>query len=65
MNMPSAMRIIGRAHWYYQRHLKARLPARWRQALSHAARSKVMSISNEFEGLLPQGLQSRPSPLNH
>jgi hypothetical protein len=49
MNMPSAMRIIGRAHWYYQRHLKARLPARWRQALSHAARSKVMHMAAHLD----------------
>ncbi|MES2972861.1 MAG: hypothetical protein V4757_04600 [Pseudomonadota bacterium] len=30
-----------------------------------AARRKVMSISHQFEGMLPQGLQSRPSPLDH
>jgi hypothetical protein len=48
------------ALWYLRGDLMAALAAMHGEM---AARQKVASITAQFQGLLPSGLQSRPSPL--
>ena len=48
--------------WYLRSALMTTLCSLYGEEAAHR---KVMSISNQFEGLLPKGLQSRPSPLSH
>ena len=48
------------ALWYLRGDLMAALAAMHGEA---AAREKVASITAQFQGLLPNGLASRPSPL--
>ena len=48
------------ALWYLRGDLMAALAAMHGEA---AAREKIASITAQFQGLLPGGLSSRPSPL--
>lgn len=48
------------ALWYLRGDLMAALAAQHGESL---ARQKLASISEQFQGLLPGGLNSRPSPL--
>ena len=48
------------ALWYLRGDLMAALAAQHSESL---ARQKLASISDQFQGLLPGGLNSRPSPL--
>lgn len=48
------------ALWYLRGDLMAALAAMHGEV---AARAKVASISSQFQGLLPSGLSTRPSPL--
>jgi hypothetical protein len=48
------------ALWYLRGDLMAALAASYGEV---AAREKIQSITNMFKGLLPGGLNSRPSPL--
>lgn len=48
------------ALWYLRGDLMAALASMHGEA---AAREKVSSITAQFQGLLPNGLNSRPSPL--
>jgi len=47
--------------WYLRGDLMSLLAGRYGEAV---ARSKISAINDMFENLLPQGLRSRPSPLN-
>lgn len=49
------------ALWYLRGDLMSVLAGRLGEA---AARTKLTAINEMFENLLPQGLRSRPSPLN-
>jgi hypothetical protein len=49
------------ALWYLRGDLMSVLAGRLGEA---AAREKLTAINEMFENLLPQGLRSRPSPLN-
>ena len=49
------------ALWYLRGDLMSVLASKHGEA---AARAKLSSINDMFENLLPQGLRSRPSPLN-
>jgi hypothetical protein len=49
------------ALWYLRGDLMSVIAGRHGEA---AARAKLSSINEMFENLLPQGLRSRPSPLN-
>jgi hypothetical protein len=49
------------ALWYLRGDLMSVLASRHGEAV---ARAKLSSINDMFENLLPQGLRSRPSPLN-
>lgn len=64
---PALVRRIGAALnapslWYLRSPLMVALCAIHGE---EAARRKIESISAHFEGLLPSGLHSRPSPLDH
>lgn len=48
------------ALWYLRGDLMAALAAMYGEV---AARQKVASVTQMFQGLLPNGLNSRPSPL--
>lgn len=48
------------ALWYLRGDLMAALAAQHSESV---ARQKLASISDQFQGLLPGGLNSRPSPL--
>jgi hypothetical protein len=48
------------ALWYLRGDLMAALASMHGEA---AARSKIASVTAQFQGLLPAGLTSRPSPL--
>jgi hypothetical protein len=48
------------ALWYLRGDLMAALAAMHGEM---AAREKVASVTHQFQGLLPNGLNSRPSPL--
>jgi hypothetical protein len=47
--------------WYLRGDLMSVLAAKYGEAV---ARTKLSAINDMFENLLPQGLRSRPSPLN-
>jgi hypothetical protein len=64
-NFPHVTRRIRYANdlqalWYLRGDLMAALAALYSESV---AREKVASISDQFHGLLPSGLSSRPSPL--
>lgn len=64
-NFPQLTRRIRYANdiqalWYLRGDLMAALAAAHGEA---AAREKIQTITNMFKGLLPGGLNSRPSPL--
>lgn len=48
MKIPSLMRVIGYAHWSYQRVVKPRLPEPVQKALSRAARSQFSIVGQQF-----------------
>lgn len=48
------------ALWYLRGDLMGALAALYSESV---AREKVASITDQFQGLLPNGLSSRPSPL--
>ena len=48
------------ALWYLRGDLMAALAALYSESV---AREKIAGITDQFHGLLPGGLQSRPSPL--
>jgi hypothetical protein len=49
------------ALWYLRGDLMAALSAMHGEA---AARKKILGITQQFQGLVPGGMASRPSPLN-
>lgn len=64
-NFPHVTRRIRYANdlqalWYLRGDLMAALAGLYSESV---AREKVASISDQFHGLLPSGLSSRPSPL--
>ncbi|RYX95037.1 MAG: hypothetical protein EOO28_13235 [Comamonadaceae bacterium] len=64
---PALVRRIGAALdapglWYLRSPLMVALCGLYGE---EAARRKIESISTHFDGLLPSGLHSRPSPLDH
>jgi hypothetical protein len=48
------------ALWYLRGDLMAALADTWGEI---TAREKIISLTEQFQGLLPGGLSSRPSPL--
>ena len=48
------------ALWYLRGDLMTALAETWGETV---AREKIASITDQFQGLLPGGLSSRPSPL--
>jgi radical SAM family protein len=48
VKLPSLMRVVGYAHWSYQRLVKPRLPPRVQQLMSRAARSRLSLVSQQF-----------------
>ena len=50
------------ALWYLRGDLMAALAAQQGEAY---ARETIQDISDQFQGLLPRGMSTRPSPLGH